>query len=342
MNNEKNNSTQNKRKKRSKKKNKKSWKTVMKFLVFQILFIGITSPFLIFYGPFENVRDTIVGAAMTTLNHKYIATLFLSNEKINEILSSHKVEDIEQDNKNSDIKLPISHDDTIERYNVSSPGKFKGYMLVIKEPRRLMVGYTEKFGVEGQLTSQIARSNDAVAAINGGGFPDESTGWTGTGATPTGVIIHNGEIKFDAIKNEETKVDTMAFTKEGRLLVGKYNIKELKELKVTEALSFGPPLVVNGKPTITSGDGGWGVAPRTAIGQRRDGAIVMLVIDGRQVSSLGATLREVQDLLIEKGVVNATNLDGGSSSTMYLNGEVINNPANSLGERAVPSVVYVK
>ena len=330
-----------KRKIKGKSNKKRSWKSILKFLAFEIAFVAITSPFLVFYGPFENVRNTIVGAAMTTLNHQYIAKWFLSDEKINEILSSHKIEDIKQGSSNISIDIPKRASNDIERYDVST-GKFKGYMLVIHDPKRIKVGYTQKLGIEGQLTRKIARDNGAVAAINGGGFPDESTGWTGTGATPTGVIIHEGQIKFDAIKNESTKVDTMALTKEGRLLVGKYSIGELKKANVTEALSFGPALVVDGKPTIKQGDGGWGVAPRTAIGQRKDGAIVMLVIDGRQVSSIGASLKEVQDTLIDNGVVNATNLDGGSSTTMYYDGDVINNPANSLGERAVPSIVYVK
>lgn len=326
---------------KKKKKNKKTWKGVLKFLAFEIVFVAITSPLLIFYGPFENVRNTVVGAAMTTLNHQYIAKLFLSDERINEILSGHKIEDIQQGSKDVDIKIPKNASDNIERYDVST-SKFKGYMLVIDDPKRVKVGYTQKLGVEGQLTSKIARDNGAVAAINGGGFQDESTGWTGTGANPTGVIIHEGEVKYDGIKNETTKFDTMALTKEGKLLVGKYNMAELKKANVMEAISFGPALVVDGKPTIKQGDGGWGVAPRTAIGQRKDGAIVMLAIDGRQVSSIGASLKDVQDILIENGVVNATNLDGGSSTTMYYDGEVINNPANSLGERAVPSIVYVK
>ncbi len=84
------------------------------------------------------------------------------------------------------------------------------------------------------------------------------------------------------------------------------------------------------------------MAPRTAIGQREDGAILMLVIDGRQASSLGATLKDVQDIMLQYDAYTATNLDGGSSTTMYHEGEVINNPANSLGERSVPSILYVE
>lgn len=322
-------------------KTKKYILTTLKFIGFQLIFGIIVAPLIIFYGPFENVKTTIVGASMTTLTHQYIAKMFLSDEEINKILNNQKVEVIEESTETEDIKVPVKRDDTIEKDEISS-GKFKGYMLVIKDPTRVKVGYTQKLGREGQLTSQIAKDNDAVAAVNGGGFPDQSQNWTGTGATPTGIIMTGGDVKFDAIKNDEEKVDTMAIDNQGILLVGKYSLSELKKKNVKEALSFGPPLVVNGKGTIKSGDGGWGIAPRTAIGQRKDGAILMLVIDGRQISSVGASLREVQDLMLQYGAVNATNLDGGSSSTMFLNGDVINNPSNSLGERSVPSIVYVK
>ena len=140
--------------------------------------------------------------------------------------------------------------------------------------------------------------------------------------------------------NDE-KRDVVALTKSGKLLVGRHTINEMKKDGVTEAVSFGPAIIVNGKKTINSGDGGWGIAPRSAIAQRNDGAIILIVIDGRQINSLGATLREMQDELYEFGAYNAANLDGGSSSTLIYKNEVINNPCDSLGERSVPSIIYV-
>ena len=110
-----------------------------------------------------------------------------------------------------------------------------------------------------------------------------------------------------------------------------------------EGITFGPPLVVNGQKTITHGDGGWGIGPRTAIGQRRDGTVLFLVIDGRQVGySVGASLADVQNIMYEQGAYIAANLDGGSSSTLYLNGKVVNKPADLLGERMIPTAFIVK
>ena len=163
----------------------------------------------------------------------------------------------------------------------------------------------------------------------------------GVGANPAGIIISNGKVVYDDMKNENQKRDCVAFTKSGKLLVGPYSIKEMKSFGVTEAVSFGPAMIINGRKAITTGDGGWGIAPRTCIAQKKDGTILLLVIDGRELNSIGATLRDVQDVLYKCGAYNATNLDGGSSSTMFYNDKVINKPCGSEGERTVPSIIYV-
>ncbi|MCB2347929.1 phosphodiester glycosidase family protein, partial [Clostridium estertheticum] len=201
-----------------------------------------------------------------------------------------------------------------------------------------------KLVTQGELTSQIAQDNGSIAAVNAGGFSDSSstnTKWTGTGGKPTGIIMSNGNIKFNDITDPDKKVDITAITGKAQLLVGLHSLNELKTLGVTEAVSFGPALVVDNQGMIKSGDGGQGIAPRTAIGQRADGAILLLVIDGRTTKSLGASLKDVQNVMLEYGASNASNLDGGSSTTMYNNGSVINNPCNALGERAVPSAIIV-
>lgn len=326
------------------KKKKSKLKIFMAFLIFQLIFTGITAPLLIFYGPFQNVKKTIVGAAMTTLKHQYIATLFLSKEEIDKILNENVIQNVEQEDVTS-LKFTNKHDSNIEREEISDGRKFKGIMLIVHDPLRIKVGTSKKLGKAGEMTSQIARDNSAVAAINGGGFTDsssEGSQWTGTGAIPVGLIMSSGVTKFNDNKDEDAKQDVMAITKDGALLVGQHSLKEMKRVGVTEAISFGPAIVINGIGTIKSGDGGWGIAPRTAIGQREDGSILLLVIDGRQTKSVGATLKDVQNIMLQYGAISATNLDGGSSATMYYEGEVVNNPCDALGERSVPSIVYVK
>ncbi|KGM94765.1 exopolysaccharide biosynthesis protein [Clostridium novyi A str. 4552] len=336
-------------KKHSNKKGKRrfSWKLFAAFIVFEFIFTAITGPFMLYYGPFKNARDTMVGAAMTTMTHQWIATTFLSNERIQEILNKNRVQDISQDGlENDEIKINNRHDNTIERYDIDG-NTYKGYLLVIHDPRRVKVGHSSKLPRVGETTSKIAKNYKAVAAVNAGGFTDESANgqqWAGNGGQPQGIIMSNGNTIYDEYKSETEfkKHDIVAMTKEGILLVGKHTLKEVKEKNVTDMISFGPALIVNGKKTIKNGDGGWGKAPRTAIGQTKDGSILLLVLDGKQVKRLAATLRDVQDVLYEYGAVNASNLDGGSSTTMYYEGKVINEPSNALGERSIPSVVYVE
>jgi exopolysaccharide biosynthesis protein len=135
----------------------------------------------------------------------------------------------------------------------------------------------------------------------------------------------------------------VGFTREGLLLVGNYTDQELKDLKVTEALSFGPALVKDGEGVV-KGDGGWGFAPRTAIGQKEDGTVIMIVTDGRGVHGLnnvGASIRDLMNLMLKYGAVNAANLDGGSSTTMVKDGLLVNEPSDVLGERKIATSFVV-
>ncbi|WP_322019952.1 phosphodiester glycosidase family protein [Clostridium butyricum] len=330
--------------KKGKRKNKKvSGKTLIMFLLFEFIFTACTFPFLLLYGPFNNAKSTYVGAAMTSMTHQYLATWFLSEEKINKILGNNSTEAKDETTNASEINIPKVKDDTIEFYELADNPKFTGYYLVVKDPTRVKVGHTTKLNEEGQTTSQIAENYNAVAAVNGGAFVDQSSTsqWTGNGGIPSGIVMSGGEVVHNDL-GEGNKTELLAIDKQGVMIVGKYSIDDLKERKIQEALSFGPTLVVNGKMTPMSGDGGWGIAPRTAIGQRQDGAIILLVIDGRGVGSLGATLKETQEIMYQLGAVNAMNLDGGKSTTLYYDGEVRNTPSNSMGERAIPTAIIVK
>lgn len=330
-------------KKERKKVKKISFVTLLSFLAFELLFTACTFPFLLLYGPFNNAKSTYVGAAMTSMNHQYLAKWFLSDKKIDEILGQNSSDVGDETTNKSEIQIPKVKDDTIERYDIVDNPKYTGYYLVIKDPTRVKIGYTSKLKVEGETTSQIAENNNAVAAINGGAFTDQSSNslWTGNGGFPSGLIMSGGKVVYNDL-GENGTTDLIGITKEGVMIVGKYSVAELEEQGIQEALSFGPSLVINGKMTPMSGDGGWGIAPRTVIGQRKDGAIILLVIDGRGVTSLGATLKEAQEVIYKLGAVNAMNLDGGKSTTMYYDGEVINTPSYSMGERTIPTAIIVK
>ena len=95
---------------------------------------------------------------------------------------------------------------------------------------------------------------------------------------------------------------------------------------IRDAIEFGPFLIVNGKKADIRGNGGYGIHPRSAVGQRKDGIVLFLVIDGRRVDSMGASIRDVMDIMDKYGAYNAANLDGGNSSVLVINDKIVNRP----------------
>ncbi|AGF54875.1 MULTISPECIES: phosphodiester glycosidase family protein [Clostridium] len=329
--------------KKSKKSKKKiSIKTIVMFLVFELIFSACTFPFMILYGPFDVAKSTYVGAAMTSTSYQFMARWFMSDAKIAEIQGQNSVEDNGEKTDLDQINIPKVKDDTIEIQTIEGNSKYSGYYMIVKDPTRVKIGVTSKIGVEGETTSQIAEENGAIAAINGGGFVDQSStqAWTGNGGVPTGIVMTGGKVKNDDTGGKE--VSCLGITKEGKMMVGNYTLDELVKQGVQEAVSFYPALIISGKKLTINGDGGFGIRPKTAIGQKKDGSIILMVIDGNDLGSLGATVKEVQDIMYQLGAYNAINLDGGKSTTMYYDGDIINKPSNSMGERTIATAIIVK
>lgn len=313
---------------------RKHVKDIVKFLVAVLLFFAVTSPVVVLFGPFDNIKRTVVGAILKSRHPQYITWLF-SQDEIDRILGG-----ISTAPKQELFRFKARTDSSLKLKTIES-SRFTGFLLEIPDPKRIEVATAENMDEKGDTTSGIAQRNDAVAAINAGGFYDANG--TGTGRMPYGFIIHGGRFLLGQQSLDEEINEFVGFTKDGNLIAGSYSKGELIDMGVREGISFGPPLLVNGEKMITDGDGGWGVGPRTAIGQRKDGTVLFLVIDGRQPGySVGATLRDLQNILYEEGAVIASNLDGGSSSTLYLNGRVVNKPADLLGERMIPTAFIVK
>lgn len=315
---------------------KKFFKISALFLLFQIIYIPILSIILVFYGPFTNTRDMIVTTAMTTMSHQYFATWFLSEEKINEILAANRPEETLELQEVDDIQVEENvNDEGIELVDVSS-STFKGYLLIVNDPSRVKLASSPRIGTVGATTSQIVEANDAVGGINAGGFADDALG---TGGKPAGLVIEDGVLKYG---NKYQNYSIVGMDNENRMIVSNsMNYTKMQSMNLRSAVSFGPVIIINGQPTIRSGDGGWGIQPRSAIAQKKDGTILMLVIDGRQKGSLGATLKNVQDIFLQYGAYNAFNLDGGASATMVYDGKVVNTPSDIMGERYVPNAFII-
>ncbi len=310
------------------------------FIMFTILCL-LTAGFL-FYGPDTRLKELFVTTAMNTMSHQYLARILVSDAEIASIMEKYKINDPIEDTNQDEISLPAKGaegDDSIdgiEKIDIKG-STYKGYLLIVKDPSRVSLATTPQLGVRGTKVEDIVKSNNAVAGINAGGFADLDG--HGTGGIPEGIIIEDGRILYS---DNASSHYIIGFNEKNILVLGKYSKARIESLKIRDAVSFRPFLIVNGKPTITQGDGGWGIAPRTAIGQRTDGAVLLLAIDGRQLSSVGATLKDVQDIMVEYGAHNAANLDGGSSTTLVYDDRLINSPSSQYGPRYVPSAFIVK
>ena len=312
----------------------------------QFLIASFVSLLLVTRGPFDIIRKNLIGTAMTTFSHQYIAKILFSQKQIDEVLNEGK--NIKANSQKELDVTPQNHNDpNISMISITSKtGSYSGYLLEISDPLRVKVAYTQFLKKSGENTSSMAERNDAVAAINGGGFTDVA--WAGTGAYPSDFVISDGELVYkDQNLSDKTECNVIALNAKGQLIVGDHSLYELQNesVKIMNAVTLSgcQPLVVNGKGTYKSeGSTSFGgIQPRTAIGQKQDGTILMLVLDGRRLNMPGASLYDVQTILQNYGAYTASYLDGGNSSTMYYDGQVINNPSGEFGERPSATAFYV-
>ncbi len=318
----------------------KTAKAIFLIIFLQVLVVALCDIPLVFYGPLHNLRDMIVTTAMTTLHHQYLATTFLSNAEIKKIMENNKVDDADKESDAGAIVIKSNteknNEKDVEVIDVSKD-KYKAYLMVVKDPNRVVIGSASKLGSSGMKLDQIVARYNAVGGINAGGFSDDNG--KGNGGTPTGFLIENGQMIYGS---KTGRYCVIGFNQESKLLLGYYNLQEVEDKGYRDAATFGPILIINGEPTIKNGNGGGGLQPRTVIGQRTDGTVLLLIIDGRQLSSAGATLKEAQDIMLENGAYNAANLDGGASTQMEYGGETVNNPCSAYGPRSLPCAFIVK
>ena len=308
--------------------------------------MGVATGLFLLYGPYAGFREWLITTAMTTKSHQYLATWFYDDETIREVLEKNKVQEVEEitdssltvilddeDKKteyaNEYERAVLEKDPNNEDYKIIEiEGKgYSGYLAVIYDPSRIKTVYSKKLGTSGQYLTTMAKDNDALIAINGGGFVDPN--YNSNGANPLGITFSGG--KLITADSYSGTGGLIGFTEENKLVLGKMTVKQAQEMKVRDAVTYGPFLIINGKASKVLGNGGWGTAPRTAIGQRQDGIVLFLVIDGRTVSRPGADMNDLIEIMQNYGAYNAANLDGGTSSVMVVNGEIINDPIDSTG-----------
>ena len=311
-----------------------------------VILVGILycTLFKICNGPSQSAKSLFVSTILETGQLKFLASWFCSKEEIEEIVNANKMEKLDSDVDASLINIEeinassdkIADDEAFDENGIRlveiSGQSFFAKLMIIKDPSQVKVGTTYPWTETGLELDKIVEKNNAIAGINGGIYV--STG--NKGGRPLGVVVQDGEI----IYNDPSSMN-------GVYLIGmnKDNLLIVKDLAgmspadftnyvaengIRDAVAFQEessdannhfvPLIINGEARKLEGQGS-GANPRTCIGQRADGAILMLVTDGRGASGhLGATASDLIAIMQQYGAVNAANLDGGSSSTMVLNG----------------------
>ncbi len=311
-------------------------------------FVLLFTIILLYHGPFTGYRDYIITLSMQTNQNKFFATAFLSKSEIDSILArTNPVVQSAQEDINSVKIQPAASaqpspsanpSDTVANIQVVNiTGKtFEGKLMLIPDPAKITLGMAPKLGKAGAPLSEIVSASNALGGVNAGGFLDDNL--TGTGANPDGIVIQDGQIKFQQAENNSFSV--IGFNKDNVLVISNgMTLDEIQKSNLRCAISFGPALILNGKPLVTSG--GSSLQPRTAIGQRKDGTVLLLVIDGRQKETAGANYTDAMNVLLQYDAYNAANLDGGSSTTMNYMGKTINSPCNINGERSVATAFLV-
>ena len=305
-------------------------------------------------GPSPTARDLFVRSVRETSADGFLANLYFSEEEIQQIIQGEDVaEYIETDT--SLIQIPQPEPDTDEDQgpvpdqwglidedgdgiiieDVKGQG-YSGKMMIVLDPSRVIMGSVpSSYGYRGYTVAQMVEHFDAVAGINAGGFEDPNG--NGNGSIPDTLVVYEGKIYY---AESGVSMGFVGFDKNHIMHVGKPSVNDIVAKEIQYGVCFGPVLVSNGQlhnpDKLVSG-----VNPRTAIGQRSDGAVLLLVIDGRQVSSLGATYLDLAEVFLSYGAVNACNLDGGSSSVMWYGGDYINSPSTYVGIRPVPTTFLV-
>ncbi len=336
------------KKKRKENKRKKSLSIFMG-LIYVITFLVITTPLVLIYGPYDKTKKVLISTVIAT-RHSYLVYDFIPQKTLDSILGKSEFEE-ESVPTNTSIdlnKIDVKYDsgNKVTKYDIHTE-RYDGYMLEIENPHKVKVAMTKHLGKLGQKTSEMAEEHNAIAAINGGAFSDTSSDGViraGTGGKPEGFVISNGEVIYPTTKCDEHFIaNVIAFTKRGQLIVGNHTLAELKKLDVQEAMCFREPnVIINGVRQHKKEDYIDGINPRTAVGQKEDGTVLFLALDGRKLSKPGATIYEVQEIMRNRGAINAGMLDGGYSTTMYYKGDVINSPNSWDGERTVATAFYVE
>ena len=292
---------------------------------------------LVFNGPSPAMQEVLTMSLIEASATKWVPALFIGEERVAEIRTSVNQE-LPQD-VSSSTKVVIqkanaltgtsdewaNYPDGIRIERVAGD-TYNAHVMIVRDPSTVYMGTsTEKYStaIPGKrITEMMEATPDAVAAINAGAFFDNGTSDSTVGSYPLGLVVSNSNTVWESGKQPGLE-GFAGFNKDNILVVSQKNLskKEAEALNIRDGCCFGPVLLMDGEVNLEAYNNNSGFNPRTAIGQRADGAVIFVCIDGRQVASPGGTYADIINIMVEFGAVNACNMDGGSSSVMMYRDE---------------------
>lgn len=287
---------------------------------------------LIFNGPSPAARDVLTMTLLEPSGTKWIPGLFMDAQTLDSIRTrddSNLKDEFSNTSEiviNKDAAISAGTDEWANspdgiRFESHSGDTYNAHIMIVRDPSKVYLGTsTENFStsIPGTRIDDQIETDGAIAGVNAGAFFDNGTSDPSVGSVPEGLVYSKGVCKWTTGSPPNGIKGFAGFNKDNILVVAQDNLSkaQAEELNIRDGCCFGPVLIMNGEINQEAYNSNSGWNPRTAIGQRKDGAVVFVCIDGRQAGSAGGTYKDVIDIMIEYGVVNACNMDGGSSSIM--------------------------
>lgn len=287
---------------------------------------------LIFNGPSPAARDVLTMSLLEPSGTKWIPGLFMDAETLDSIRTredSNLTDEFSNTSEiviNKDAAISTGTDEWANspdgiRFESHSGDTYNAHIMIVRDPSKVYLGTsTENFStsIPGTRIDDQIETDGAIAGVNAGAFFDNGTSDPSVGSVPEGLVYSKGACKWTTGSPPNGIKGFAGFNKDNILVVAQDNLSkaQAEELNIRDGCCFGPVLIMNGEINQEAYNSNSGWNPRTAVGQRKDGAVVFVCIDGRQAGSMGGTYKDVIDIMIEYGVVNACNMDGGSSSIM--------------------------
>ncbi|MEE0381715.1 MAG: phosphodiester glycosidase family protein [Oscillospiraceae bacterium] len=287
---------------------------------------------LIFNGPSPAARDVLTMSLLEPSGTKWIPGLFMDAETLDSIRTredSNLTDEFSNTSEiviNKDAAISTGTDEWANspdgiRFESHSGDTYNAHIMIVRDPSKVYLGTsTENFStsIPGTRIDDQIETDGAIAGVNAGAFFDNGTSDPAVGSVPEGLVYSKGVCKWTTGSPPNGIKGFAGFNKDNILVVAQDNLSkaQAEELNIRDGCCFGPVLIMNGEINQEAYNSNSGWNPRTAVGQRKDGAVVFVCIDGRQAGSAGGTYKDVIDIMIEYGVVNACNMDGGSSSIM--------------------------